>query len=381
MSSRNGLIVAAVAAFAAVLLAAPARGAYLESDYGRGDTVVMPVPRPRPTPPRRYYPPTPPPRLQNEVRRLLSRVTVGGPYVYNGLAVYPLYASSRSGQSYLTLDEALRRRDLEISELGHARVGHIHVRNRGRLPVFIMQGEGIAGGRQNRLSSADVLLAPGTVATVPVYCMEERRWAGGAKFSSGAGLAPERLRRSAAKGATQRELWGEVDGALDAAGAPSATRDLSAATSSKKARSHCGGYVSYFRRVPRRALAGVAVARWGRVTSVDLFESEHLAREHWDRIITSSSFELLPYGHYWGHGHQYRHGYPSHPGSAEVRRLLQSAYDARMYRASAPGSGESISISGTGVSGSACTWRGQAVHVSIWGSLPVPPKPMPLYRR
>ncbi len=385
MSSRNGLVVAMGAVLAAGMLAAPAQGAYLESDYGGEGPVIRPVPAPAPRPPRRYYPPhppLPPVRVENEVRRLLSRVTVGGPYVYNGLAVYPLYASGGGGssQSYLTLDEALRRGDLEISELGRARVGHIHVRNRGHLPVFIMQGEGIAGGRQNRLSSGDVLLAPGVAATIPVYCMEERRWAGGTKFREGIGLAPERLRRSAAKGASQRQLWGEVDDALEAAGAPSATRDLAAATSSKKARDHCGGYVSYFRRVPRRALAGVALARWGRVTSIDLFESEHLAREHWDRIITSSSFELLPYAHYWGHGRRRRHVYPSHPGVAEVRRLLRSAYDARMRRSTAPGSGESISISGSGVSGSAATWRGEAVHVSIWGQLPVRPRPVPMHR-
>ena len=363
-------IAAAAAALAAV--GASAQAAYLESDYSGEEPVIRPVPRPIPRP-------EPPVRAENEVRRLISRVSVGGPYHYRGLAVYPLYVRGPSTRSYLSLDEALSRGLLVISEYDDATVRRLYARNRSRQPVFIMQGEGLAGGRQNRVVSQDVLLAPGAASYVPVYCMEERRWAGGREVDSAKMLAPEAVRRKAAGGASQREVWGDVERALGSAGARSETKDLSAALKSPAARGHVSGYLEYFRRVPRRGLAGVAVARWGRLTSIDIFESEHLARSHWDKIISSSGFELLPYR---------RHlRWPGFPGASEVRRMLTAAYNGRMSRGSAPGSGEGMSIFGTGVSGSACLWRGEAVHVSLWGPavalrpMPVPlPRPVPYYR-
>ena len=186
-------------------------------------------------------------------------------------------------------------------------------------------------------------------------------------------LAPEAVRRSAATGASQRELWNGVDRALDAAGAASATRNLAAAIESPTARKHVAGYIDYFRRVPRRGLAGVAVARWGRLTSIDIFESEHLSRAHWEKIVSSAGFELMSVRH--------SRRWPAHPGTSEVRRMLRRAYDARMSRHAAPGSGERITISGSGVSGSACVWRGEAVHVSVWGAAPIMrPVPVPLPR-
>jgi len=343
-----------------------AYASYIESDYP-GDEVVI-------SPPRRPPIYVPPVRIGNEVRRLLSRVTVGGPYHYRGLAVYPLYVRDPSVRSYLSADEALSRGLLVVSEHRNGTVRRLYARNRSTRPVFVMQGLGFSGGKQNRVAAEDVLLAPGAEGYIPVYCMEERRWGRDREVGAAKMLAPEAVRRSAAAGATQRELWRGVDAALDSAGARSETRDLSAALESSAARKHVAGYVDYFRRVPRRGLAGGAVARWGRLTSIDVFESEHLAREHWEKILTSSSFELMSV--------RRSVRWPRHPGTADVRRMLRAAYDARMSSSSGPVSGGRVSISGSGVSGSACTWRGEAVHVSLWGRAPIMPpmpEPMPLY--
>jgi len=351
-------------AVAAMLAASQARAAYLESDYG-GPTEPEVV---RPRPPMPPMPPERPWRTDNEVRRLLSRVTVGEPYAYRGLAVYPLYARGLSDTGYLTLDEAVARGVLVITEYADAAVGRVWAENRSRSAILIMQGEGLSGGRQNRIVGEDVLLAPGSSSYIPVYCMEERRWTGRAEMDSAKMLAPESLRRSAAAGAAQRDVWAGVERALEAAGARSETRDLTAAMSSKAARDHASDYVERFRGIPRTGLAGVAVARWGRVTSIDIFGSEHLAREHWDGIIGSSSFELM--------GLREWSRVPPHPGTEDVRAILSAALDARMTRVAAPGSGERVVISGADVSGSACVWSGEAVHVSIWGSRPVA-VPMP----
>ena len=165
MHNRNRLLVTAVCA----LFPAIAGAAYLESDYNP-DRLQFPPPTTRPPIVR------PQPR-QNELQRLLSRVQVDAPTSHRGLTVFPLRLTSTIGSvGALTLDEATARGNLVVQEWGKGIVGRLSVHNRGTRPVFILEGESLVGGYQDRVVAESMIIAPGQRVVIPVYCSQRGRW-------------------------------------------------------------------------------------------------------------------------------------------------------------------------------------------------------------
>ena len=104
---------------------------------------------------------------------------VGKPRTRKRLSIAPLFAEGDlpKGPEYLTLDQAMEKEFLEVSEVDEdAIVGIVHLTNRGRFPVLILEGEEIAGAKQNRSFNVSIFLAPGMEVEAPVSCTEQGRW-------------------------------------------------------------------------------------------------------------------------------------------------------------------------------------------------------------
>ena len=81
---------------------------------------------------------------------------VGNPVTHGHMAVYPvLKKTSVESGDYITLDEAQRLNVITIAELSSASVPTVSIKNKGSKPVYIMAGEIIIGGRQDRMVSFD----------------------------------------------------------------------------------------------------------------------------------------------------------------------------------------------------------------------------------
>jgi hypothetical protein len=127
---------------------------------------------------------------------------------------------------------------LEIVERGEGAVQELLARNRGELPVAILEGDTLVGCKQNRVVAHSVIVAPGACLGVPVGCMERGRWGHETpRFSSGAlKMAPGVRRRTVldVKASTERSgerrldqgrLWGDVAAELAGSGTVSSTSD------------------------------------------------------------------------------------------------------------------------------------------------------------
>jgi hypothetical protein len=112
------------------------------------------------------------------------------------------------------LAEALRDGTVtvtEVSEGGSVPVLLVH--NRGPDDVLVFAGDVVNGGKQDRVITQDVVLAPADVAQpLPVNCVERSRWhaQGGLAFSY-AGKAEPELRRAVQTSRSQLETWRKVD--------------------------------------------------------------------------------------------------------------------------------------------------------------------------
>ncbi|MFM7133703.1 MAG: ARPP-1 family domain-containing protein [Planctomycetota bacterium] len=125
----------------------------------------------------------------------------------------------------------------EISTSGS--VPTLRASNQTPFDVLLIAGQLVRGGKQNRGINADLLVASGQVAVIPVTCVERGRWSGDSRsgFEHG-GFEPAHLRRGKmaevhmhrkvgrAPVANQSRVWSEVDAITESLNARSQSADL-----------------------------------------------------------------------------------------------------------------------------------------------------------
>lgn len=136
--------------------------------------------------------------------KLDARRTLGKPHTFRNLTLLPVSdTAARSTNAYVTLDEALRARSVQIKEAqGGGDVNTLYVINRGKKPLYLMGGEVVLGGQQDRVVAQDRIIAPGTKKVpITVFCVEHGRWSGRGEFdASAATVASASIRLNAQEG-------------------------------------------------------------------------------------------------------------------------------------------------------------------------------------
>jgi hypothetical protein len=127
------------------------------------------------------------------VRALLADgLTVRSARRSGPLTLVPLVGGI-AAPAYTTAAEALEAGTLSIGEVGSGSVPQLTLKNRGDLPVLLLDGEHLEGAMQNRVLNATVLAAARHETAIPVSCVERGRWGyrPSAPGGSGLGSAPE----------------------------------------------------------------------------------------------------------------------------------------------------------------------------------------------
>jgi hypothetical protein len=266
-----------------------AHAAYLESDRDPAATTTSPTIHP-PQP----HPPTPPP-ADNPLRSLLRQVEVGEPLRYRTLTLFPLTLRSGTDSNIVSLDGAMARGWLTIQEQDTPSVPTLRTRNNGRSPVFLMAGEILLGGKQNRIIKEDLLLpAESGFVDVPVYCGEQHRWEDGKQtFRAAGNMAGGQVRSMAAKAAPQAEVWQSIDAQISAAKVEAPTRNYQAVYDDAEAKRVATEAVEKLRPVQLRETVGVVVFSRGSVLSCDLFSDPDLLAQIWNKIVQSHAVDEL----------------------------------------------------------------------------------------
>jgi hypothetical protein len=178
-------------------------------------------------------------RAPGEVDGWLGRLRLGEPLRAGGLDVVPILREDDGGApSVLLARQAVASGLLEILEENGGVVQELLARNRGELPVAILEGETLVGCKQNRVVAHSVVVAAGAKLRIPVGCMEHGRWHHETeRFAIGdVKMAPELRSRTqrdvrasfeafGEKQLDQQRLWKDVDLSLAACAAPSSTSD------------------------------------------------------------------------------------------------------------------------------------------------------------
>lgn len=320
----------------------------------------------------------------SEFSRLIAETRVGESQSYKSLLVYPLFTSNRARRGYWTLDQALAKELIRISEKGGGSVPELLVENQSDEPVFLLAGEIVTGGKQNRVISQDILLAPrsGPIG-LGVFCVEHGRWTQQTRyFGAEKELAHGALREQLnAPAVSQSMVWQEVARKADAvaAGVPNETQYLGKIYESREVRKDLDEYTRAI--VWTQDANGMAVVIAGRIVGVELFGDSETFSNLRDKLLRSYAVDAI----------EASGSVKFAANRGAVERFLRNAQRAQLSPKETIGIGRLFGVNGAGIYGSALFWHEQTsahgvVHASLFAasrveeSAPIVPMPRPLPR-
>lgn len=320
--------------------------------------------------------PRPPhrPDTRGPLIRLIRETRIGEPCRAKNMTVYPLFSADCAHGGYLTLDEALARKALRITEKGDGNVPELLAENTSGSPVFLLAGEIVTGGKQNRVISQDLLLAPHSgPISLGVFCVERGRWTVQTKyFGAEKELAHGQLRQQLNSPAnTQSHVWAEV-ARKSAAVAPSvaaSTSYLGAALDDVKVKRGMEEYAKPITLPP--SANGMAVVIGGRVAGVEIFGDRETFARLRDKLLRSYAVDAM----------ECIVDEKPAPDAGLVEAFVRRFQDAQLVVKQSVGIGRLFGIEG-GLCGSALTWHEQraahsVVHISLFeeATAPIPMRP------
>ena len=115
--------------------------------------------------------------VENIVAEMLRGLRFGKSTEYRNMAVIPLCHENDTVGGYITLKEGLESGTLSIYEVNlYGSVPELIAVNTGHLPVLILDGEELAGAKQNRAVNTTLMVPPLSKVNIPVSCTEQGRW-------------------------------------------------------------------------------------------------------------------------------------------------------------------------------------------------------------
>lgn len=297
----------------------------------------------------------------------LDRLVVGKPLSYEGLTVYPLSAQQDFplGQ-YLTLDEAIKRKALVVTELGEgAEVNTVLMENRGDRHVFIMAGEIIQGAKQDRTVQADVLLAPKSgKKRISAFCVEHGRWVEESRsFSAAEQAVPNSVRRSAKGEKEQGKVWDSIaknQSRLKVAAPSQAAKDV---YEDKQVQRDLKPMEARLSALPKQAphTVGVLAAFGDRLVALDVFGDDTLMTRLYPKLLRSYAIDAIadtPKGHM---------------SADQAKALIKQASHAAWTSQSTEGVGFALEFRLKRHHGSALLYKDMVIHADQFEGVITPP--------
>ncbi len=255
------------------------------------------------------------------LRHLVATLRPGPVQHYRGVHVLPLLSTSADFEA-ITLGSARAREAVQVAEMSESgRVPVLKVENRATLPLVLLDGESLVGGKQERVMDGSVVIAPGTCVPVPVLCCEQGRWSYRSRgFRSADTSLPtslkrrklarsqQALRQRHVDGRLQSMLWSDVAEYSQARQVASPTANLGDVFLAD--REEIDGYLEAMKPVPDQ----VGLVSWlhGRLVGAELLGGHELYAESHRRFLHSLAADALASGP-WRGGRQEDLGYPAEP--------------------------------------------------------------------
>lgn len=226
---------------------------------------------------------------------------LGEPREYRNMAVIPVNAKKggkKSDLDYLVFSEGLQSGKVHIQETGT--VNQLLISNNSDKDLFIMKGEYVVGGKQNRMITVNGMIAQNTGRLyIPVHCVQHGRWDNPkgfelADFAVSAGIRGS-VRKEFAGSAGQGETWQGVSFLIGHTGARTSSQDFH--ETYRATQEDVKKYVDSFPK-EKNQIGAIAVinTRNGKQFFVDMFDQQKTLGRHYERLLASYALEAVAQG-------------------------------------------------------------------------------------
>ena len=294
----------------------------------------------------------------------LQHVTFGSLSEFNRLGVLPLMALEDRAAGYATLDEAMARgwmKITEVTEAGH--VPELKVENSGDTAVLIVDGEELVGAKQNRVVNLTLLIPARKTMVIPVSCVESGRWrhtsrefASSPRVQYAEGRAAKMqnvtasLRSNSSRRSNQGEVWNLIAEKSSRLDAPSPTSAMSSMYEV-----HEGSIDEFVKAfTPGERQVGAVFFINGRVAGLELFDAASTWRAISPKLVRSYAIDAIDRP-------RTEVATPS-PESAKAFCTALASSAGSSFPAT--GMGDDVRLTGVQVMGAALVAEGRAMHVS-----------------
>jgi hypothetical protein len=115
--------------------------------------------------------------MNKVIKQYIYGLEFGELQTFKNMGVIPLLTPLDGSPEYLTLKEALDKRAIKIEEVSErGSVPELKVINDADSGVLLLDGEELAGAKQNRVLNTSILIRSKSEAVIPVSCTEQGRW-------------------------------------------------------------------------------------------------------------------------------------------------------------------------------------------------------------
>ena len=224
------------------------------------------------------------------------------------LRLYPIVANETFRTAHndigqaVPLNKALQDGRLKIEEqAGGAEVNTLQAVNTSSDTIYMMQGEVIVGGQQDRMLAQDVLIPPGARMDIAAFCVEHGRWSengSGSKFTSTIGFAAQDVRKAAAVEKEQTMVWEKVADNMKASEAASPSGSYADMMEDAEFQADRARYRDKLKDLPASCIGmvGVVAVSGDKVIGCDVFATEALFKQAYPQLIDAYIAEALNKG-------------------------------------------------------------------------------------
>jgi hypothetical protein len=233
----------------------------------------------------------------------ISKINFGEAQSFKNLQLIPLFTEGEEGLVYLTLKEALEKRLLVIKEVSaQASVPELKVINNADLPVLLLDGEELAGAKQNRVLNTTILVREKSELIIPVSCTEQGRWSyqtdefyNSENFLSfkirgnKAAFVSNSLKERGNYASDQGAIWDDIQDMSIDAGVHSATGAMRDVFEGKK--DDLEEYIRAFPCLPHQK--GILVLVGGEIAGLDILSRESAFQIIFSKLVKSYALDAI----------------------------------------------------------------------------------------
>ena len=241
----------------------------------------------------------------------LTLLTEANPdWQHECLRLYPIVADAaalegQAGvQTLKTLAEGMKIpgfRIMEQKQFGRSNdrtYNTLTVQNKSRDTIFMMSGDVVTGGNQDRVIAFDQIVPPHTIKNVDVFCVEHGRWyytdstaTSNEKaiyaFRGYYNVASPQVRQAVQRTGNQQEVWNAVARVTTANGASSNTSTYAALETARDSKTKRDAYLQHLGKklagVPN--VVGVVAVCGDQVLGIDIFGHPDLFQRTYGALL------------------------------------------------------------------------------------------------